>query len=539
MEPNEKRSIFREKSIERLSSPERLDQLMQVVNRKDWLPLSALGILALVALIWSIFGRIPAKVTAQGVLISPRRVVDFQSPIAGQLKEVKALVGDCVKKDEVLATIDPSKIKQKLELERAKLAQLQEQEYNASQLQNQRSDLEVGALQQEATSKQQRLQNAQALTPVLQEQGIEAIKQQRTSLQQRLRDAQDLTPALRDKALKSIQQQRTSLKQQLQDSHALTSLLQDRWEKRRSLLKAGALSADQVLQSEQDYKQNLQSITRLEADLRQLDVQETEVRQKYLNNLSSISEYQAQLRELDVKETQAKQKYLDNLSTISQLEAELQQIDTKEKRLAQENLEASTNRKNQIEEVKRNIAQFEKQYDDNRQIKSPHAGCILEVTASSGSVLNQGTRLGSLQVGDSSSQMVGVAYFPVGAGKKIKPGMKLQVTPDTVRRERFGGIVGTVTSVSAFPVTKQGATSLVGNAEVVEGLISQGKAMIEVRGQLQLDSSTPSGYSWSSSQGPPNLKISTGTTTTTRVTVEEQAPITFVLPILREWSGLS
>ncbi|NES67365.1 MAG: NHLP bacteriocin system secretion protein, partial [Okeania sp. SIO2D1] len=48
---------------------------------------------------------------------------------------------------------------------------------------------------------------------------------------------------------------------------------------------------------------------------------------------------------------------------------------------------------------------------------------------------------------------------------------------------------------------------------------------------------TFSGYQWSSSKGP-QQKLTAGTTTTTRVRVEERAPITFVLPILREWSGI-
>ncbi|MCJ8279057.1 MAG: NHLP bacteriocin system secretion protein, partial [Rivularia sp. ALOHA_DT_140] len=60
---------------------------------------------------------------------------------------------------------------------------------------------------------------------------------------------------------------------------------------------------------------------------------------------------------------------------------------------------------------------------------------------------------------------------------------------------------------------------------------------IEAIAKLEIDSKTLSGYKWSSSQGP-RLEVSPGTTTTVRVTVEERAPITFVLPILREWSGI-
>ena len=60
---------------------------------------------------------------------------------------------------------------------------------------------------------------------------------------------------------------------------------------------------------------------------------------------------------------------------------------------------------------------------------------------------------------------------------------------------------------------------------------------MQVYGDLELDSTTPSGYKWSSSKGP-HLKISSGTTTVVRVKVEERAPITFVLPILRSTSGI-
>ena len=288
---------------------------------------------------------------------------------------------------------------------------------------------------------------------------------------------------------------------------------------------------------EQEYKQNIQSIFKLEADLKELDVKEMEVEQKYLDNLNTISQYQAQLRELDVKETEIQQKHRENLSTISQLKAESQELNTQQKRLQQQNLEDSSKRKNEIQQVKYNIAQLSKQYKDNRTIKSPLTGCILELTASNGSVLSPGTRIGSIQLND-AKPLVGIIYYPVSKGKKIKSGMKIYVTPDTVSRERFGGIAGTVTHVSAFPMTKEGATTLLGNPELVEDLISKVGPVIEVQAQLKSDSSTPSGYKWSSSKGPANLKVSSGTTATARVTLEKQTPITLVLPLLREWSGI-
>ena len=554
MNDRDNKQLFRQESLERLSSPEKLDRLMQIVDRRDWLPLSTLGALVVAAIIWSIFGRIPVNVTSKGLLILPRRVVNIQSPVEGQLKNLEVKPGDCIEKDEVIATIDPFEIRQKLQLEREKLAQLQGQEQQADTLQNQRTDLEVLAIRQEQASKRQRLQDALRLSPVLKEREIEAIEQERTTVQRQLTEAQALTPTLRDKELKAIAEQQISIEQQLTDAQAIAPVLKERSQKRRSLAEQGAISTDQILEAEQQYKQNLQDISKLKAELKQLESQRTEVEQKYLDNLDLIGQYRAKLRELNVKETETQQKYQENLSTISQLKAELQQLDTQVKILEQQNLEASAGRKNPIQEVRQSIAQLEQQVKFNKQIKSPYSGCILELTANNSSVLAPGDPLGSVKIDqrseqapssyggvisdDASDSITSVAYFPVGDGKKIQSGMKMYVTPDTVRRERFGGIVGTVTQVSPFPITKQGAASLVGNAEVVEEIVSQVGSVIAVQAKLQLDPSTPSGYKWSSSTGPKNLEISSGTTTIARVTIEKQAPIALVLPILREWSGI-
>ena len=71
MDDKQQKSIFRQESLERLSSPEQLDQLMHVVNPKSWLPLASLGVLVLLAFLWSIFGRIPITTAGRGVLVYP------------------------------------------------------------------------------------------------------------------------------------------------------------------------------------------------------------------------------------------------------------------------------------------------------------------------------------------------------------------------------------------------------------------------------------------------------------------------------------
>ncbi|MEK6238735.1 MAG: hypothetical protein N2C14_28815, partial [Planctomycetales bacterium] len=76
------------------------------------------------------------------------------------------------------------------------------------------------------------------------------------------------------------------------------------------------------------------------------------------------------------------------------------------------------------------------------------------------------------------------------------------------------------------------AVHVIGNKDIAEALMKQGGA-IEIEVKLKEDAESYSGYKWTS-RGP-KIYLSAGTTTTVRITIEERAPITYVLPILRTW----
>ncbi|BAY99516.1 HlyD family secretion protein [Tolypothrix tenuis PCC 7101] len=475
----QKNNIFRKEALDRLSSPERLDQLMQVVQPKKWIPLAALGSLVAVGVAWSVYGRIPITVNGQGVVVFPSKVVPFQSPSSGQILNLFVRPGDRVKKGQVIATIDQTELQEKLDLSRAKLLQLQEQDRSANSLQAQRTVLDQGATQQ-----------------------------QRQALLQSLDTTKSVTPILREKGLESIRQERRTLEQQLETTRKLVPTFQERFELRQQLRREGAVSSDTVLQAEQEF----------------------------LNSKSRIDEIQSQLKQLDVKEADAQRQYLANLNATKELQAQLATLDTKLASQAEQDLAIATNRKKEIQDTERAIAQLKSQLKDRNKVISSFNGQILELTVVPGQSLEEGARIGTIQAQDSTDKLVGVAFFPVSEGKKIQKGMELQITPSTVKRERFGGIVAKVTSVSSFPVTKESASSVVGGAEILQGLTSQGP-QIQVFAELDADPSTKSGFRWSSSKGP-EAKVTSGTTTSVRVKVDEQSPISFVFPILRSWSGM-
>jgi HlyD family secretion protein len=133
-------------------------------------------------------------------------------------------------------------------------------------------------------------------------------------------------------------------------------------------------------------------------------------------------------------------------------------------------LEASTSRKNQIQELRRSIVLREGELERTSPIISEYDGRILEWTVNVGQRVHTGLRLDIIEAEDPASALVGLSYFPIKAGKRVQPGMKVLIAPDTVERERFGSMLGIVTSVSTFPVTKEGMANQLGNAQVVATL---------------------------------------------------------------------
>lgn len=117
--------IFRKVALERLSSPEQLDQLMQVTSPRGWLSLAAVGVLLAAALAWGLAGSIPTEAPGEGILIRQGGVSDLVAAANGQVEELLVGVGDEVHKGQVVARIRQDALERQLEDSRTKLASLQ------------------------------------------------------------------------------------------------------------------------------------------------------------------------------------------------------------------------------------------------------------------------------------------------------------------------------------------------------------------------------------------------------------------------------
>jgi len=412
--------IFRKVALERLSSPEQLDQLMQVTSPRGWLALGAFGALLVTALAWAVLGSIPTDATGEGILLRQGGVSSLVAAEAGQVEELLVSVGDVIEKGQVVGRVRQEELLRQIQDTRDKLAGVRS-EY------------------------QELLRYA--------------------GEQERLRD-------------RDLAQQRSNLEQAIRSLQRETELARDRVAADRDLLKDGLVTKQTFLASEQRLNDAQDRLAGKRLELNGLE----------LKRLESAQQVEQQL--------EARQK------EIRGLELELRE---RQARLAQ-----------------------------TARVVSPRAGRVLEVLVDRGDVVSPGTAILNLEV--VSQDLVAVLFVPASSGKRVRPGMRVRVSPGTVKREEYGSLLGRVAWAAEFPSTSRGMVRVLGNAALVEKLMKEGPP-IQVNVALERDPSTPTGYRWSSSTGP-SVEISSGTLASGSVVIRQERPIHLIIPKVREKLGL-
>jgi multidrug efflux pump subunit AcrA (membrane-fusion protein) len=168
-----------------------------------------------------------------------------------------------------------------------------------------------------------------------------------------------------------------------------------------------------------------------------------------------------------------------------------------------------------------------------RYVSSPHHGRVVETMLDEGDFIREGTRLLNLEPLD--RRLEAIVYVPLADGKRVQPEMEVELAPATVKPEEWGFMVGMVREVSAFPVTQEGMTRLLGAADLARQF-SMGGQPYEIVVDLLPDPGSFSGYRWSSAG--PSISIESGTTCSAKIVVERRRPISLVIPLVRRTLGV-
>ena len=186
----------------------------------------------------------------------------------------------------------------------------------------------------------------------------------------------------------------------------------------------------------------------------------------------------------------------------------------------------------QLREAERQAGELETLIE-TWSIRAPVSGRVTEVTAQVGAVLQPGESVLGIQTGDEGLDVL--MFMTTVDGRRVEPGMRARVSPNTVRHVEYGYLTGVVESVSDFPASVDSMAAVLQNRELAESFAGRGTPYTG-RIVLTPDPTTASGFAWTSARGA-NVQVAAGTVARVEIEVERQAPITLVIPLIKEELG--
>jgi HlyD family secretion protein len=137
-------SIYREVALERLSTPEQLDQTIRITNSAGWLALWTVLALIVVVAVWSAIDSVPIQVSGRGILIQPGGILNVVAASEGRLTALLVQPGDAVEEGEVVAHVAQPVLQQELAMAKAELAELVEEEQSLRDFHGRAAAAEAG-----------------------------------------------------------------------------------------------------------------------------------------------------------------------------------------------------------------------------------------------------------------------------------------------------------------------------------------------------------------------------------------------------------
>jgi HlyD family secretion protein len=293
--------------------------------------------------------------------------------------------------------------------------------------------------------------------------------------------------------------------------------------------------ADMTAKVERELTAKSQNFAKVEAAFEQI-VRATEQRIEYLTtevkNLEGLltkgyttrRNVEDRRREL----TDAQQRREDAQNEIFKLRTQKLDLETQRERDVQDS-------QFRLNEARRRMDQLAGELGQNTQVVSPIDGRVIEVKVSSGSVLAVGTAVIAIET--EGTTLDALVYIPGDRGKTVKQGLEVRIEPSTVKREEFGMLVGTIVSISEFPITPQGMQAMLHNDTLVQRFSKEGAPYAAVV-RLERNEESFSGYRWAVGSGP-SIRLTSGTLARAEITTREQRPIDLVVPLMKRLTGLA
>ena len=249
------------------------------------------------------------------------------------------------------------------------------------------------------------------------------------------------------------------------------------------------------------------------------------------------------LTQIDVLKSQAASDAVE--STIGSNRSRLQELDFKriedETRRRREKLRRGLG----LREAETRRGLLRDQLGRDSRIVSPYRGTLVDLMIAPHSLVEKGAPVALLRTSPGGSDPLEVVVFvPAGDGKKVRAGDRVEVAPDTVRRQEHGFIRGVVRSISEIPATESAIAAELVHKTLADSFLRQagGQALLSIRVELGRGRPPTTGQApansleWSSRSGA-GQRVSSGTLCAASIVVERRPLITLAMPWARHLLG--
>ncbi|GGT71874.1 MULTISPECIES: HlyD family efflux transporter periplasmic adaptor subunit [Streptomyces] len=164
----------------------------------------------------------------------------------------------------------------------------------------------------------------------------------------------------------------------------------------------------------------------------------------------------------------------------------------------------------------------------DRPVRAVAGGRVTTLFARMGAVVRTGADVATVErVTRPDAPLMAVLYVPGGSASTVPVGAAVDLTVQSVPRNRFGVLRGRVKAVGRAYQTEAQIAGFLGDSGLAAQFSRQGNP-VAVLVTLER-STTKSGYAWSSADGPPHA-VDSGTPVTGAVHLSAQRPVDWLLP---------
>jgi hypothetical protein len=153
------------------------------------------------------------------------------------------------------------------------------------------------------------------------------------------------------------------------------------------------------------------------------------------------------------------------------------------------------------------------------------AGRVVDVYAHQGDYVQRGQKLVTIsKEAEQSKALECLLYIPVDQMRQIKKGLPVSVYPASISKRTYGNMIGTVSIISEYPVTRQYLYDRLNSENLAEYFLADDSACYEVYLNLVASEKTVTGYEWTTSLGPSKV-FGDLTLCTASIVIDELRPV--------------